>query len=277
MSKESKQKWEISVDFMLIIGKYFNSSKDYVNTMKVCKRYNQLVQMYHFNPISDCSLFEKIETQHFYHKEDVEKKREGMFEYIYWIDDEELKRNKKDNEIFKDIYINKVHPDVILNMNVLEEWSGKKYSQVVFDSSVDKFDGKTLKTKVVNKDHLYFIVVDDKNNVFGHYHCSAITENEATYDDNIFMFTLNSNGRCSPKKFDSIHTNVCTSIYEDDLFSCDNRTTFNFTGYIISTKEKNSCVWKTVSDYFKDLSDSRMTGNSEEFFTVKQVTVLKMI
>ena len=37
--KATKNKWEITIDVMMIIGKYFKSSKDYVNIMKVCKRY----------------------------------------------------------------------------------------------------------------------------------------------------------------------------------------------------------------------------------------------
>ena len=51
---------------MMIIGKFFEENKDYTNVMKVSKRYHDLVSMYHFNPIQDCSLFENIETQHFY-------------------------------------------------------------------------------------------------------------------------------------------------------------------------------------------------------------------
>ena len=50
----------------MIIGKYFKSNADYINIMKVCKKYKELVLMYKFNPISDISLFKNIQTQHFY-------------------------------------------------------------------------------------------------------------------------------------------------------------------------------------------------------------------
>ena len=86
---------------MIIIGKYFESNKDFNNAMKVNKKYEQLVLMYKFNPISDISLFENIQTQHFYNKQDVNNKKDGLYQYIYWFNDEELKKNKKDNEIFK--------------------------------------------------------------------------------------------------------------------------------------------------------------------------------
>ena len=74
--------------------------------MRTCKRYNELVKMYHFNPISECSLFENMETQHLYTKED--KKVGGMYEYIYWYEVVyEVFKNKEDNELFKKVELNK--------------------------------------------------------------------------------------------------------------------------------------------------------------------------
>ena len=51
--------------------------------------------MYHFNPIEDCSLFNKMETQHLYNKEESHKKN-GMIEYIHWypIEYSELNNNE---------------------------------------------------------------------------------------------------------------------------------------------------------------------------------------
>ena len=59
------------MDVMLIIGKYFESNNDYINIMKVAKRYHDLAEMYHYNPISDTDLFVNIETQYFYSLRDV--------------------------------------------------------------------------------------------------------------------------------------------------------------------------------------------------------------
>ena len=113
----SKEKWQLTVDFIMIVGKYFKSSNDFINVMKVCKRYEELVLMYKFNPISDISLFENIQTQHFYIKNDVENKKGKLFRYIYWYNDDELIENKKDNEIFKDIINNKY---IAKNIPILE-------------------------------------------------------------------------------------------------------------------------------------------------------------
>ena len=70
--------------------------------MRTCKRYNELVKMYHFNPISECTLFENMETQHFYSCDDIEKRKEGICKYIYWYaTDYEVFKNKKENEEFR--------------------------------------------------------------------------------------------------------------------------------------------------------------------------------
>ena len=63
---------------------------------------------------------------------------------------------------------------------------------------------KYLKKKIVNHSHLYFITIDSNNNVFVHYHNGIIGGFETEiYDKSIFMFSLNSNGRCEIKKFES--------------------------------------------------------------------------
>ena len=101
--KPTKDKWQLTVDFIMIVGKYFKSSNDFINTMKVCKRYEELVLMYKFNPISDISLFENIQTQHFYNKEDVKNKKDELYQYVYWFRDDEIMKNKK-NGLYQCIY-----------------------------------------------------------------------------------------------------------------------------------------------------------------------------
>ena len=49
--------------------------------MKVCKRYQELTQIYHFNPISECELFENMETRYFYSPTYV--KKYGLHQYVY--------------------------------------------------------------------------------------------------------------------------------------------------------------------------------------------------
>jgi len=102
---EEKSKFELTIDYIMIVGKYFKTNLDYINIMKVCKKYQELVLMYHFNPISDIVLFKNMQTQHFYDKEDINKKKYGMFQYIYWYKIG-YKFTLNNNGIFKNIELN---------------------------------------------------------------------------------------------------------------------------------------------------------------------------
>ena len=100
-----KSKWEITIDVMMIIGKYFESNNDYINIMKLNKKYHDLVEMYHFNPINDSDLFINIETQYLYDENDT--KKEGMYQYVYLYQvDYEMFKKRKENEIFKRVELN---------------------------------------------------------------------------------------------------------------------------------------------------------------------------
>ena len=54
--------------------------------MRVSKKYEQLVLMYKYNPISDTTLFKNMQTQHFYKKMDFTNIVQCMYQYIYWGD-----------------------------------------------------------------------------------------------------------------------------------------------------------------------------------------------
>ncbi|ELP88287.1 hypothetical protein EIN_226700 [Entamoeba invadens IP1] len=62
---------------MMIIGKYFESVKDFKVVMMVSRKFNLLSEMYHFNPVpltslKENKLFPNIETYHLYSKSDFD-------------------------------------------------------------------------------------------------------------------------------------------------------------------------------------------------------------
>ena len=57
------------------------SNNYYINIMKLNKKYNDLVEMYHFNIINDCELFINIEIQLLY--DCKVKKKGGINQYVY--------------------------------------------------------------------------------------------------------------------------------------------------------------------------------------------------
>ena len=143
--KKSKDEWEMTIDVMMIVGKYLESNNDYINLMKICKRYHDLVEMYHYNLIGDCELFENMETQHFYHKKDFAMKKEGMVQYIYWYNDDEIRKNVQENEVIKPM--NYPYKYVTNNKKTLEEWCGYEYDKVLYDSDIDGKEQETMITK----------------------------------------------------------------------------------------------------------------------------------
>ena len=55
-----KSKYEIKIYVMMIICKYFELNNDYINIMKLNKKYKQLNKEYTYNPISNTSLFKNM-------------------------------------------------------------------------------------------------------------------------------------------------------------------------------------------------------------------------
>ena len=126
----------------------------------------------------------------------------------------------------------------------------------------------------MNHNQLYFIIIDSKNNVFGHYHSSVIDKiNNWIYDSNIFIFTLNSNGRCEIKKFNNKNGNEAyTYIYKDNnyYYSC-----YGYAIYQIDTN--NSSINSDIEKYYSGIENTTLTGNYyPNYFTTKRIIVIQM-
>ena len=262
--KDPKEKWEITTDVMMIIGKYFESNKDYVNVMKTSKRYHDLTQMYHFNPIQDPSLFINIETQHLYDKEDI--KKEGMHHYVYWYNAVEVTKELQNNESIK---LGDPYKYVEHNISKLEEWCGYQMNSVLYDSERDGKDGSTFRQKILHHDKLYFIVIDSENNVFGHYHPTLIEQADTQYISNgIFIFTLNSNGRSEVRRYTSTSEQTYTYIWSDnDYYKCNYDYMINSIGY------KKSYISTSIRDTFNNITINTLTGQPNYFITTRIVII----
>lgn len=128
----------ITLDFMMIIGKYFKTNADYINVMKVNKKYINLTKMYKYNPISDTRLFKNIETQHFYSLDDVFYKHRFLYHYVYWIDWYFINLTGKDSLYFfptnkccfKFGYVNKIMKYLYDTGYITDQ---AKYKRLAFD------------------------------------------------------------------------------------------------------------------------------------------------
>lgn len=121
----------------------------------------------------------------------------------------------------------------------------------------------------MNHNQLYFIIIDSNDNVFGHYHSSVIKKiGSNIYDSNIFIFTLNNNGRSEIKKFNSKGGNAYTRIYNDnDYYDC---------GYAIYNIDTNSSyISSYIEFYYSGIEKTTLTGNTNDF-TTKRIIVIQM-
>ena len=152
---------------------------------------------------------------------------------------------------------------IIKNIPILEEWSGYKYNQIIYDSDKDGKINEIFKNKIINHSHLYFIIIDSNNNVFGHYHNEIIDRIKfPIYNKTIFMFTLNSNGRCEIKKLESkkylytfIHDGNCS---EKQFYDGNDE---NNDWYSIFKIEDNYGIIEDIQNNFKDMKSTDITGN----------------
>ena len=86
----------------------------------------------------------------------------------------------------------------------LENWTNKKYKQIIFDSTKDNWNQytSTFDSQLLNKENISIIIEDTQGNVFGVFIKSTITSNRLIFDNNAFVFSLRSNGRLpSPRNF----------------------------------------------------------------------------
>ena len=289
-----KRNWEVDIQVMLSVGKYFKSTDDYINIMKVCKKYRQLTSMYHYNPISYPYLFKGIETQHFYFEEDRKMyKLSNMFSYVYWYEvDEMTRRNRKPNEVFMYVLEN----DCIKNnMYMFEKWSGLVFrNKVLFDSFYDS--RSEFVQKIKGAMNVYYIVIDNNDNIFGHYMNNAISDKGINVVDNgLFLFSLRTNDILEPKVYtskDKMCMAVCNEedneLYYVKLLPNDTQAPGNGYNpvhtdldfyYGMDVEERNSHICN-LNKCFTDLGKNGLIGlnyiGTTVEFQVQRILVIQM-
>ena len=232
----------------------------------------------------------EINTKHNEMVERMNKQRNDRINEI-----KQLRKKTTSNEIIdlnKRIILKKLHDRgnneyVYDNFNTLEDWCGHRVNAVLYDSLIDGKDGYEFRNRILNHQHLYFIVVDDKNNVFGHYHNSSIRMTaESIEDPNIFLFTLNSNGRCGIKKFEQKYkSNVFTKLYKGNnenmqFYYCGETTSKGTDFYGLFNIMNSNGIIQDINHLFEGLRPTDLTGfdcNKTFIFNPKRVIVMEMI
>jgi hypothetical protein len=213
----------LSIDYMMIVGKYFESNEDFINLMKVCKKYQELVDMYHFNPIQDARLFTNhIQTQHFYGPITSNTTVYDVDKYIhhdtsptdYYFAETYHKSEFKDQ-----LTLAVKNNEAMLN-KAANEFNFKMTNKIVYDN-MEAYKQNNIQDILLssaydpNIDQIHkafmLVVQDTENNIFGFaFLLNDQLEQGDRYDDYVngdkryfsnpvlFAFTLNSNGRHPP-------------------------------------------------------------------------------
>ena len=179
---------------LFLASKWLDTIEDHINLVKTCRRLKKNMEKYHFNPIEltkkTREFFPYLQTLYLYNREDNRFENDERIiarknDYIYnYLENEERKQ--------------------------LEEWTGKKCNEIVFDSKVDNWnvDTSEFDDKIKGKKELIFLIEDERSEKFGYYLNTQIyqeyTNNKIKRtDDKSFEFNLRSNGRLSgPMKFE---------------------------------------------------------------------------
>lgn len=81
------RKRKLDRSYMMIVAKYFQSNNDYINVMKVNKKYNDIADTFKFNPIPDISIFPNIQTRYLYSKnEEYDFDNPNIYKYVLWYE-----------------------------------------------------------------------------------------------------------------------------------------------------------------------------------------------
>ena len=170
----------------------------------------------------------------------------------------------------------------------LNQWTGKKCSNVIFDSNKDDWSSNnTFKQRCFNKSQLVFLVEDNDGNKFGGY-LSAYIDKKQTgswswganiRDPNAFVFSLRSNGRITQgngmMKFEIKNTNYGYYGYD------------NSSGCLICLggswdiglykENMKSSSWTNQNDSYFDYHGIENVLTGKYHFTPKRIIVIQMI
>ncbi|KAL7718107.1 TLDc domain-containing protein [Entamoeba marina] len=177
---------------------------------------------------------------------------------------------------------------IVNNKKLLEDWSGKLLTDVVYDSSTDtKQTNKSFHEWIVNKEEsLYFFVVDEYENIFGGYVETTIKKDNPTNtfygtdshpryvvtDPNCYIFSLyRSTSQIQPRKF------MIKQEHKQDAFSFweNENHLFEFGQDIVIFKFKDDRSWCSQAYFNYGEGKKVLNGTShEKRFGIKRILVI---
>ena len=155
---------------------------------------------------------EKKELQQLLEKTKNEKNRLSIEEELHGILEDYIKKDEIDFlltsqiEQLQQLQPNKIKQKIDYNLttekiNQLEQWTGLKCNEILFDSKIDNWSKETsnFNDLIIGKRQLVFLIEDTTGEKFGYYLNTEIIEKydyvRVGTDNSSFQFNLESNGR----------------------------------------------------------------------------------
>lgn len=155
------RKRKLDRSYMMIVAKYFQSNNDYINVMKVNKKYNDIADTFKFNPIPDVSIFPNIQTRYLYSKYELyDFENPNIYKYVLWYEINGFDYNN---------LVKRINSDHKYLVERLHEENGNQPLQYPMYEGYINIDAK----KQISSEYSYNRKTDQNN----------ITR--VTYDDNI--------------------------------------------------------------------------------------------
>ena len=261
------KKGQLSNYALFIASRWFESSDDYSNVERGCKRFLGNTSKFFYNPIplteQTREWFDHLQTLYIYHSTDM--RFEG---------DERIQRR-----------IIQIYPYYLTykQLTQIEEWTGLKCKEILFDSDIDNWERytSTFDSKIFGRSKLVFIVEDTEGNKFGGYIDAKIdkywdwdTGTRCITDSKSFVFSLESNGRLnSMKKF-----NIEDPEYAFYLFNKSDDYLFEIgTGDISIYKKGSRKHYCEQYSFNYEGNQNTLCGKVRpKTFELKQFTVIQM-
>ena len=219
-------------------------------------------------------------------QEQIEEIHDEMIDKLMELETEKYNKKMCELELRKKNPVPKELKGIVEKdeMDKLEEWTNKKYSELLFDSDKDDWSSNIVfNQRIMNKNQLAFVVEDTNGNKFGGYLNATIYrtnygngwENSNIPDSNAFLFSLKSNGRLNGMmKFEIKDTSRTFLIrkdnYSNDLFLFGGNGDIDLNNQ--SSKKSSRCSQSSCFNYH-GISNALCGGYN---FTPKRFVVLQM-
>ena len=266
---------------MFIASRYFDSIDDHINLILATTKFNENLSKFYYNPFplteTTRTFFPYLQTLYIYSEFD------NLFDLDPYIMKREIRKVNK-----YDLYHYQVEH--------LEQWTGLKCGEILFDSNIHKMDelSSEFDNKIFGKSKLLFLIEDQEGEKFGYYFNSVIDKyhKRIETDQNTFEFNIQSkNYRLKePMKFEIkdlrrggmilyeksheelIHLGDIVlkkhDLYDLESFCFDNIDIFNYKG-----EEKS--ILRELNPYIFTVS---LCGKTYPYYFIrKRILVIQMV